>query len=53
VHAIVKAEVRDVHTFYSPELNDLAKRLLAKNPLQRPSIQELLEDPLIAPVVDS
>jgi len=51
VHAIVKSEVRNIHSFYSPQLNDLVKSLLSKNPQQRPTIQEILDHPLIAPIV--
>ena len=47
----MKSEIRDIQTFYAPELNALVKQLLTKDPLSRPNINDILAHPLNAPVV--
>lgn len=52
VYKIVSDHYDPVPDFYSANLNELIRRLLAKKPDSRPTLVEVLEDPYIATVED-
>jgi serine/threonine protein kinase len=45
--SILQDDIMDLPIEYSQELNLLLRKLLMKNPLKRPSCQQILETPLI------
>lgn len=45
--SILNDEILDIPIDYSPELNLLVKKLLQKDPLRRPSCQQIMETPII------